>query len=211
MGSYRASGARDDKMSRFEQEIEELASHLRMLPYVDYTQSELASDLEKVRDAADKALKVLRPLQIDKSSEAPNFPLFHALLLGFNRRRSEKGLPLLIGTDFPASVVDALIELREAAETSLITDGPRRGNAPRRTSRQALIERAAMAFVLRYQAIFGEWPPMSETGPSVDAMREFLVRLGVSDEADAAGVLKRAVDTGKKAERLRKACGDALP
>jgi len=82
-----------------------------------------------------------------------------------------------------------------------MTNGPKRGNAARRTSTQAYVERAAMAFVLRYRAIFGDWPPKSETGPSVEAMRTFLVHLGLKDDADAAGVLKRAVSKEREAEK----------
>jgi hypothetical protein len=201
MDSRRPAAAPDDRMRRFEQEIEELARHLKGLPYVGYTQSELASDLKKVRDAADRALGALKPLRIVNGPEACNFPLFQTLLLGLNHKRMEKGLPLLSDTDFPASVVNALIELQEAAETALMTNGPKRGNAARRTSTQAYVERAAMAFVLRYRAIFGDWPPKSETGPSVEAMRTFLVHLGLKDDADAAGVLKRAVSKEREAEK----------
>jgi hypothetical protein len=211
MGNRRAAVAPDDRMQRFEQELEELANHLKVLPYVDHTQSELASDLKKVRHAAAGTLDVLRQLQIADSSEAPNFPLFHALLFGLNRRREKKGLPPLNGSDFPALAVSALIELQEAAETALITDGPRRGNAARRTKNQAHKERAAMAFVLRYHAIFGDWPPKSNEGPCVDAMRRFLARIGFNEAVDAAGVLTRAIKEEEKAERERKAFGDAQP
>jgi hypothetical protein len=210
MGNRRAAVAPDDRMRRFEQELEELADHLRLLPYVDYTQSKLASDLKKVRHAADKALKVLKPLQIVDSPEAPNFPLFHALLFGLNHLRAKRGLLPINDSNFPASVVSALIELQEAAETALITNRPRRGNAPLRTPKQAHIERAAMAFVLRYEAIFGDWPPKSMSGPAFDAMRNFLERLGYredEDEVNVAGVLRRAVDREERAKNEREAWG----
>ena len=212
MGKRQAVAAPDDRMRRFERELEELAHHLKVQPYIDHTQSELTTDLQKVRHAAAGTLDVLRQLQIADSSEAPNFPLFNALLIGLNRRRGENGQPPLNGSDFPASAVSALIELQEAAETALITNGPRRGNAPLRTKKQAHMGRAAMAFVLRYEAIFGDWPPISSTGPVVEAMRKFLLRLGYAeDKADAAGVLTRAIDKERKADRERKAFGDTLP
>lgn len=209
MSKRRAAILPDDRMSRFEQELEELANHLKVLPYVDHTQSALASDLKKVQRAAHEALKALQPLQIVDSPEAPNFPLFLALLFGLNRRRAANGLPPLNGTDFPASVVKALMELKEAAETALVTNGPRRGNAPRRTERQAHIERAAMAFVIRYHAIFERWPPKSADGPVIYAMTRFLDRLGFNEEIEVAGVLRRAVNAEQKAERERKSFSDA--
>lgn len=205
MGNRRAPAVPDDEMRRFEDDLKDLANHLRVLPYVDHTQSELAADLNKVRRAAREALKVLQPLQIVDSSEATNFPLFQALLIGLNRRQAEKGLPPLNGTDFPASVVGVLIELQEAAETALVTNGPRRGNSSQRTRRTAHLARAAMAFVLRYHGMFGDWPPMSNGGPAVEAMRTFLVNLGFSADVDAAGVLKRAVEKEVEAERAREA------
>ena len=210
MSKRRAVKLPDDRMSRFEQELEETANHLKTLPYADYTQSELASDLNKVQRAAYEALKALQPLQIVNSPEAPNFPLFNTLLFGLNRRRFAKGLLPLNGTDFPASVVSALIELKEAAETALVTNGPRRGNAPRRTARQAYIERAAMIFVSRYHAIFERWPPKSTSGPCVNAMARFLERLGVNPDVDAAGVLRRAIDAEREAEKARESFSNDL-
>jgi len=210
MSKRRADSAPDDRMRRFEQEVEELANHLKGRPYVDHTQSALASDLKKVQRAAHEALKALQPLQIVDSPEAPNFPLFLELLFGLNRRRAANGLPPLNGMDFPASVVKALMELKEAAETALDTNGPRRGNAPRRTQTQALVERAAMAFVLRYHAIFERWPPKSTRGPCVDAMARFLERLGVNPDVDAAGVLRRAIDAEREAEKKRESFSNDL-
>lgn len=201
MGNRRAPAAQDDRMRRFEDDLKELANHLRVLPYVDHTQSELAADLEKVKRAAREALKVLQPLQIVDNPEPINFPLFQALLIGLNRSRKKKKLPPMNGTDFPASAVSALRELQEAAESALVTNGPRRGNAPGRTAKKAHIERAAMAFVLRYNAIFGAWPPKSSTGPAIDAMTTFLANIGFSANIDAAGALRRAVEKERKAER----------
>lgn len=208
MGNRRAAAAPDERMRRFERELEELANQLKVQPYIDHTQSELASDLAEVRSAVHQTLKVLRKIQIVDSPEPTNVPLFHALLFGLNRRRAEQGLPPLNGTDFPASVVTHLMELQEAAETALIINRPRRGNAPLRTPKQAHIERAAMVFVLRYEAIFGEWPPKSMNGPAFDAMRVFLERLGYredKEEVNVAGVLRRAIDRERKAESEREA------
>jgi L-fucose isomerase-like protein len=206
MGNRRAPAAQDDRMRRFKQELAKRADHLRVLPYVGHTQSELAADLKKVKRAAREALKVVHPLQIVDNPEPINFPLFQALLIGLNRSRAKKKLPPMNGTDFPASAVSALIDLQEAAESALVTNGPRRGNATGRTEKQARIARAAMDFVLQYNAIFDDWPPKSSTGPCVDAMRDFLERLGYKDEeADAADVLKRAVEKEVEAERAREA------
>jgi hypothetical protein len=210
MSDRRAEAAPDDRMRRFEQEVEELASHFMAQPYVDRTQGELAADLRKVRGVARKALEVLRTLQIVDSPDAPNFPLLYALLFGVNRRRAENGQPPLNGTDFPDSVVRALIQLQDAAETALVTNGPRRGNAPRRTRTQALVERAAEAFVLRYHTIFERWPPKSTSGPCVDAMARFLERLGVNPDVDAAGVLRRAIDAEREAEKERESFSNDL-
>jgi hypothetical protein len=203
MSDRRAEAAPDDRMRRFEQEVEELASLFMAQPYANYTQSQLASDLKRVQGAARKALEVLRSLHIVDSPDAPNFPLFFTLLFGLNRHRAKNGQPPLYGTDFPSSVVSALIQLQEAAETALVTNGPRPGNASRRTPEQALVERAAMAFVLRYHTIFERWPPKSTSGPCVDAMERFLERLGASPDVDAAGVLRRAIDAQREAEKER--------
>lgn len=192
-------------MRRFKQELAKLADHLKVLPYVDHTQSALAKDLEKVVRVTGDALKVLQPLQIVDNPEGANFPLFQALLIGLNRHRAQQGLPPLNGTDFPASVVGALIDLKEAAERARIDNPSKRGNSSGRIEKQAHVKRAAEAFVFRYQANFGDWPPTSTHGPAVDAMRCFLVRLGFNAEVDAAGVLKRAVAKERKAEREREA------
>jgi hypothetical protein len=164
-----------------------------------------------VRRAATDALSALRKLKLEHTTAQDiettpfNWPAVQSLQMGFAVRGTKQvtvGGDAAPAADYPTDVIRALADLRDAADEALLLEKPKRGNAPRRTAKQALIDAAGKAFVKHYQDAFGECPKISETGPAVVALEEFIEALGLFN-LDAAALLRRSVAKQKESIQAR--------
>ena len=208
------AAALTDRQKQFVERIQQLADSIKTidsLEYSDATPAALYSQLRRIDVALTKALQELHSLDLrhrerqDLASHPFNWPLVQALqrrqLVEELSRYEGHPRPDFISPAYPTELISEMESLRDAARSEAAHVKPGLGNSAGRKARAAARAKLGESFVLQYKRLFGRLPPNSKAGWVVDVMSEALCRAAL-DGVDAAGVLRRAIETHKGGKML---------
>lgn len=193
------------KWTDFEAEVLESARLICTVQSVKYAKSTpavLFKELSKIDKGVTKLLQVLLSLDLchrtnqDLMVEPFNWPLVQ-LLQTFGPCPSSRSA-LANAPDYPTTLIESLIELRDAARMAMQAEKPPRGNSSRRSERTHRIDMVSKNFVRLYRGQFNKLPPISKSGRVIDLVRRALEVAGV-EGADAAEVLRSGVERVRSA------------